>query len=281
MEARRVAFAEREIEINQRAVKRVCQSVLDVATELGGAALTRHHDHRDDVAVAQVGRDEEPHRGFALDVEDEAQLRAQLGHRRAKEFVLGEAVEGRHDFLVVVRAGHGALRVKHLAQLRAQNGNVLRFLGVGLGREQADEIVERGDAAECVGAANRDAVHRAAAMDVRLGARLADHQRRPLEEELAARRREFLERDRGAKARFVMLAHDAELGAGVECEPGGAVVAVHQVAAKAEKDEAALDEPSQEVADLDQFAVGRGFLADLQRAAGHLIEVVGGLVDFG
>ena len=281
MEARRVAFAEREIEINQSAVKRVCQSVLDVATELGGAALTRHHDHRDDVAVAQVGRDEEPHRSFALDVEDQAQLRAQLGHRRAKEFVLGEAVEGRHDFLVVVRAGHGALGLKHLAQLRAQNGNVLRFLGVGLGRKQADEIVECGDAAECVGAANRDAVHRAAAMDVRLGARLADHQRRPLEEELAARRREFLERDRGAKARFVMLAHDAELGAGVEGESGGAVVAVHQVAAKAEEDEAALDEPSQEVADLDQFAVGRGFLADLQGAAGHLIEVVSGLVDFG
>ena len=78
-----------------------------------------------------------------------------------------------------------------------------------------------------------------------------------------------------------MLAHDAELGAGVERESGGAVVAAHQIAAKAEEDEAALDEPSQEVADLDQFAVGRGLLADLQRAAGHLVEVVGGLVDFG
>ncbi len=118
-------------------------------------------------------------------------------------------------------------------------------------------------------------------MDVRLDARLADHQRRPLEEELAPRQREFLERDGGAEARFVILAHDAELGARVECESGGAVVAVHEIAAKAEEDETALDEPSQEVADLDQLAVGRGFLADLQRAVGHLAEVVGGLVDFG
>src|ERR1700733_1509175 len=71
-----------------------------------------------------------------------------------------------------------------------------------------------------------------------------------LEEELAARQREFLKRDGSAEARFVILAHDAELGARVECESGGAVVAVHKVAAKAEEDEAALDEPSQKVEDL-------------------------------
>ena len=78
-----------------------------------------------------------------------------------------------------------------------------------------------------------------------------------------------------------MLAHDAELGAGIEHEFGGAVVAGHQVAAKAEKDEAALDEPAHEIAHLDQIANCRGLLADLQRAPGHLVEVIGGLVHLG
>ena len=187
MEARRVALAERQIEIDQRAVERGGESVLDAPAELGGAGLARHHDQRDHVAVAQVGRDEEPHRGLALDVEDEAQLRAQFGDGRAKKFVLGKAVEGGNDFLVVVRARRGALGLQHLAQLRAQHRNVLRFFRVGLRGEQPDEIVERDDAAESVDAANRDAVHRAAAMNVRLGAGLADHQRRSFEEELAAR----------------------------------------------------------------------------------------------
>ena len=269
------------MEIDQRAVERGGECVLDAPAELGGARLARHHDQRDHVAVTQVGRDEEPHRGLALDVEDQPQLRAQFGDGRAKKFVLGKAVEGGNDFLVVVRARDGALVRKHFAQLRAQHRDVLRLFRVGLRGEQPDEILECDDAAESVHAANRDAVHRAAAMYVRLGASLADHQRRPFEEKLAARGRQFLERDRAAKSRLVVLAHDAELGAGIEHEFGGAVVAAHQVAAIAEKHEAALDEPSQEVADLDQFAAGRGFLANLQRAAGHRVEVAGGLVDLG
>src|ERR1700722_6496390 len=118
-------------------------------------------------------------------------------------------------------------------------------------------------------------------MYVRLGARLAYHQWRPFEENLAARGREFLERDRSAKSRLVVLAHDAELGAGIEHEFGGAVLAAHQVASIAEKHEAALDEPSQKVADLDQIASGCGLLANLQRARDHRVEVAGGLVDLG
>ena len=281
MEARGVTLAERQMEIDQRAVKRGGESVLDATAELGGTGLARHHDQRDDIAVTQVGSDEQADRGLALDVEDEAQLRAQFGDRRAKQFVLGKAVEGGNDFLVVVRARRGALILEHLAQLRAQHRNVLRFFGVGFRGEQSDEIVERDDAAEAVHAANRDAVHRAAAMYVRLGAALADHQRRSFEEELAARGREFVERDRGAKSRLVIFAHDAEFGSGIEHEPGGAVVAADEIAAEAEKYEAALDQPAQEVADLDQFADRRGFLADLQRAAGHLLEIAGRLLDLG
>ena len=72
MKTRRVALAERKIEINQGAVERVGESVLDAPAELGGPCLARHHDQRDHVAVAQVGRDEEPHRVLALHIEDEA-----------------------------------------------------------------------------------------------------------------------------------------------------------------------------------------------------------------
>src|SRR5208282_2933188 len=281
MEARRVTLAEREVEIDQGAVERGGEGVLDAPAEFGGAGLARHHDQRDHVAVAQVGRHEQPHRGLALDVQDEAQLRAQFGDGRAKEFILGKAVERGNDFLVVVRARYRALILQHFAQLRAQHRDVLRFLGVRLRGEQPDEIVERDDPARSVGAANRDAVHWAAAMHVRFGASLADHQWRSFEKELAARGREFIERDRAAKSRLVVLPHDAEFGAWVEREFGGAVVAAHQITAKAEKYEAAVDEPAHQVADLDQFADRRGLVADLQRAAGHLLKVAGRFVDLG
>src|SRR5260370_32773213 len=118
-------------------------------------------------------------------------------------------------------------------------------------------------------------------MHMRLGASLADHQRRPFEEQLAARGRELVERDRTAKSRLVLLAHDAELGAGIDHESGGAVVAAHEIAAIAEKYETAVDEPAQEIADLDQFADRRGLFADLQSAAGHLLEIAGSILDFG
>src|SRR5579863_8397138 len=281
MEARGVALGESQVKIDQGAVKRGGESVLDAAAEVGGTGLARHHDQRDDVAVTEVGRDEQADRGFALDVEDQAQLGEQFSDGGAKEFVLGKAVEGGNDFLVVVRARRGALVLEHFAQLGAQHRNVLRLFGVGLGGEQSDEAVERDDTAGAVHAANRDAVHRAAAMYVRLGSALADHQRRSFEEEFAARGREFVERDRGAKSRLVILAHDAEFGSGIEHEAGGAVVAGHEIAAEAEKDEAALDQPAQEVADLDQFADGGGFLADLQGAAGHRLEIAGRLLDLG
>src|SRR5208337_2438817 len=281
MEARGIALAEREIEVDQRAVERGRQSVLDAPAELGGAGLARHHDQRDHVAMAQVGRNEEPHRSLALDVEYESQLRAQFGDGRAKEFILGKAVERGNDFLVVVRARRGALGLQHFAQLRTQNRNVLRFLGVGLGGEQPDKIVERDDATRGVGAANRDAVHWAAAMHVRFGASLADHQRRPFEEKLAACGWEFSEQDGGAKSRLVVLAHDAEFRARIKLEFRGTVAAAHEKAAIAEKYKAAVDEPAQEIADFDQFAVRRGFFANLQGQSGHPFEIAGRRADLG
>src|SRR5208283_3708650 len=86
---------------------------------------------------------------------------------------------------------------------------------------------------------------------------------------------------RAAKSRLAVLAHDAEFGAGIEHEFGGAVVAAHEITAIAEKHVASVDEPAHEVADLDQFAVRRGLLADLQGAAGHLLKVAGRRADLG
>src|SRR5208337_2063674 len=213
--------------------------------------------------------------------EYESQLRAQFGDGRAKEFILGKAVERGNDFLVVVRARRGALGLQHFAQLRTQNRNVLRFLGVGLGGEQPDKIVERDDATRGVGAANRDAVHWAAAMHVRFAASLADHQRRPFEEKLAACGWEFSEQDGGAKSRLVVLAHDAEFRARIKLEFRGTVAAAHEKAAIAEKYKAAVDEPAQEIADFDQFAVRRGFFANLQGQSGHPFEIAGRRADLG
>src|SRR5260370_35624273 len=100
-------------------------------------------------------------------------------------------------------------------------------------------------------------------MHVRLGASLADHQRRALEETFAARGREFIERHGALKSRLVKLAHDAEFGARIEHEPARAVAIADQVAAIAEKDEATVNQPAQQVAHFDELATGGGFLADL------------------
>ena len=78
-----------------------------------------------------------------------------------------------------------------------------------------------------------------------------------------------------------MLAHNSEFGARVEIEFFLAVAIADQVAAVAEKDEAAVNQPSKQIAHLDQLAIRRGFLAYLQRAGGHAFEVAGRLADLG
>src|ERR1700733_14679967 len=78
-----------------------------------------------------------------------------------------------------------------------------------------------------------------------------------------------------------MRAHDAEFGPGIEREFRRAVVAGHEIAAEAEKYKAALHQPAHEITDLDQLAHRRGFLTDLQRAAGHLLESAGPLPHLG
>src|SRR5271168_4409227 len=77
-----------------------------------------------------------------------------------------------------------------------------------------------------------------------------------------------------------MLAHDAEFRARIEHEFRCTVVAAYQIAAITEKHEAAVHQPAHEISHLDQLAHRRGLLADLQRAAGHLVEIVGRLMYF-
>jgi hypothetical protein len=78
-----------------------------------------------------------------------------------------------------------------------------------------------------------------------------------------------------------MLAHDAKFGARIEIEFLLTVAIADQVATIAEKDEAAVNEPAKQIAHFDQFAIRRGFLADLKSARAHVREVSGRLADLG
>jgi len=65
----------------------------------------------------------------------------------------------------------------------------------------------------------------------------------------------------------------------IDRERAAAVFLADPIAPIAEKNEAAADQPSQQVAQLDQLALRRGLLADFQRSRGHRFEIAGRLAN--
>ncbi len=195
-----------------------------------------------------------PHGGLVLVIEDEMEFIAQLADRRAEQLLLGKAVERRHQLLVVVRAGRGVFGLDHFAQLGAQHWDVLGLLGIGFGCEQADETVEANHAPVGSGAPDSDIVHQAAAMNLRHRMGLAHDERRALEQHFLMVGLKRFEIDRARVTRAAEVAQQPECGIGrvkIDLERAAAALFCDPVAPIAEKDKAASDQPSQQIAHLD------------------------------
>ena len=163
----------------------------------------------------------------------------------------------------------------HLAQLGAQHRDVLRLFGVGLGGKQADEAIEGDHAAIGAAAPDGDVIHQAAAMNLRHRMGLAHNQRRTLEQHFLMVGLERLEIDRPRVTRAAEVAQQAESRGRIDLERAMAARLGHPIAPVAEKNEAAADQPSQQVAHFHQLALCRRLLADLQRPGGHRFEIAG------
>src|SRR5215472_11431574 len=71
-------------------------------------------------------------------------------------------------------------------------------------------------------------------------------------------------------------AHYPEALTAIEHDYLLSLLAFNPVVAIAQKNICTLHQPSEEIADLDQLALVRGLLANLQRAGGHRTEIGGG-----
>src|SRR5216684_2704382 len=279
MHPRRVAIAEGEVIVDDGAAEACGERLLDAHPHRPRELFARHYHERDHVAAHRVDLEAQPHVGFGPGVEHKAQLRTQFLEARAEQFLLGETVEDTDDFLVVVRARLRMLGCEQFGELGPQDRDMLRLLGIGLRGEEADETIEGDHAAVGAGAADCDVIHRGASMDPRFGVRLADNQGRTVEQEFAIG---FVERTKRHGARVTrarLVAQNAESRTGFEGERLGVPTRVDAVTAVAEKDETAVHQPSQELANLDQIADRRGLVADLERARRHRVEIARGEVD--
>src|SRR5579885_1110664 len=202
-------------------------------------------------------------------------LLEQFRNRCAEQFVLGKAVEGCDEFLVVMGPCHRAFILQNLAQLGAQNGYVLRLFRGGLRREQSYEMIEAADGARRPVAPHRDTVHRPTPMDQRIHPRLADDQRRSLEEQLALRSGKLRQGTGAPQVRILAFAEDPKLRTELDRQVAGAVRTACVVAPVTQENKSALNHPSEEVAHLHKFALRRSLLADAQRARRHLVEISG------
>ena len=130
---------------------------------------------------------EQPHAVGALQREQRDDRAAQVVDRRGEQLVLRERVEQRDRGLVVVRALDQVLGLEHAPQLAVQDRGLGRGLGVGLGREQAEQARLAGELAVGRHAAHADVVHPLAAVHRRARVGLVDDQQLAAGRELAQR----------------------------------------------------------------------------------------------
>src|SRR5216684_3117906 len=279
MHPRRVAIAEGEVIVDDGAAEACGERLLDAHPHRPRELFARHYHERDHVAAHRVDLEAQPHVGFGPGVEHKAQLRTQFLEARAAQFLLGETVEDTDDFLVVVRARLRMLGCEQFGELGPQDRDMLRLLGIGLRGEEADETIEGDHAAVGAGAADCDVIHRGASMDPRFGVRLADNQGRTVEQEFAIGFVERAKRHGARVTRARLVAQNAESRTGFEGERLDVPTRVDAVTAVAEKDETAVHQPSQELANLDQLADRGGLVADFERARRHRVEIARGEMD--
>ena len=192
---RAITLAQFQVVIDQSPVQPLRQCLLDSHSGVGREVIARQQYHHHDHFPPRVWQYRHPYAAVAEGVYDRVEFLAQLVQGGAKQFFLGKAVEGRNQFLVVVRTREQTLLLQELAQLVAQDRNVLGLLDRGLGAEQANEAIETDGAALDIGAADQNVVHRLEPMDVGLKVALAHDQDRTIKKEVRIQR---LDRIQGA-----------------------------------------------------------------------------------
>ena len=167
---------------------------------------------------------------------------AQVRDRRGEQLVLREGVEERDRGLVVVRALDEVLGGEDRAQLAVQERGLARGLDVRLRGEQAEHARLAAGRAVRPDAAHADVVHARAAVHGRQAIALGDDEQVALDDPLAQRRVERLERHRARPRRVAGVRQQPEPRARGHMD----AVVVDLVVARAEEDEVAVEQPAQE-----------------------------------
>ncbi len=248
------------------------------ALDQGGVvAVARQRQDQRRVAAVDVAAAEQAHPLGALERQQRVQRAAQVLDARGEQLVLREGVEQRDGRLVVVRALDQPQALQALAQLAAQQRRLGGGLGVGLGREQAEQARHADDLAGLVDPADADVVHALAPVHGRRGVGLVDQQQVAVERAAADVGRQLVEAD-AARLRergLLLVGEDAQARAVDERD----AVLAEVVLARAEEHELAALQPGEEVDDLLDLVglVARGARAgqpgQRRRALEHRREV--------
>ena len=236
--------------VHRAAAEAKLEQVLEPDPQVGRHVVARQGDDRRHRPPHRVAAQEEPHAALLLHAQERHDRHPELRRRGREELVLGEAVEERDDRLVVVRPGDQVLPLHDGLELPPDERDLARRLGVGLGREEADQPQLAHHRARGVDPLHADVVHPRLAMDGGLGVGLRHDHQRAAEDPLPHRLVEPGHRQRRREPRPRLVGEHAETGAG---HHSGRRLPVHlgdPVLAVAEVDEVVVGEPAQK---LDRF----------------------------
>ncbi len=276
-------------EVDAGAAELLLEDVDDPQPYAGGVAVTGEVDERGVVAAVLVLPQVEPQAAAFLQVQDGGGDALELGDRGLEELVARVRLQDLEQVAPVVAVGREPGDLQYLVHLAPDDRDAPDGLGVGGGREQAQEAPLADDLAVLVELLDADVVEVRRPVHGRPAVRLGE------DEELVLARlgtgvggQPF----EGRADRVVLVlgvvrvgAQDAESGAG---HGGQRVVATQFVLAVAEEGEVVVGQPAQQLAgllDLLLAQVGRGlprkFVGHAQGRVPHLAPVLDGLTDVG
>ena len=137
--ARALAVVEHVVRLDLRGAEAAPEQAAHALHQRGVVAPAREREDQRRVAPVDVAPAEQAHPPGALERQQRLDGAAQVVDRRGEQLVLREGVEQRDGGLVVVRALDQPEALEALAQLAAEQRRLGGGLGVGLGREQADQ----------------------------------------------------------------------------------------------------------------------------------------------
>ncbi len=276
--------------VDRGAVELLHQDVHEAQPDAGGVAVARQVDQRGEVAPVLVLAQEQPQPAALLEVEHAGGDLQQLVGRSLEDLVPGEGLQDLQQVAAVVALGGEAGVDDDVLDLAADDRDAADRLGVGGGREQAEEAALADDHAVGVELLHADVVEVGRAVHGRPAVGLGEDEQLLLVGLGAHRRGQPAEGLADGVVLVVVAdrvgAQDAEAGPGDGLEDLLALVLDQVVLAVAEEGEVVVGEPAHELpglADLLLGQAGRGLLGELvgqtQRGVAHLGPVLDDLAD--